>query len=94
MATTANKTKGLLVYFPEPILHLHEIAGEPTTESLIDIHRIISGNADYIALNFGGRRHGHLAIKMTTEDYLEQVGHVFVPPRNHFDYPPMMGTPQ
>ena len=55
-------------YFPTPILP--KIVGEPTREALIDLHRIISGNAASAASNLRGGRHGHLALMMTAEDYL------------------------
>ena len=35
-----------------------------------------------MASNLGGGQHGHLSLTMTTEDYLTQLGHVFVPPHN------------
>ena len=77
-----------------PMLILPKIVGEPTRESLIDIHRLISGNVASMVLNLGGGRHIHLTITMTAEDYLEQMGHAFIPPHNPGNHPPMMGTTQ
>ena len=64
---------------------LPNIFGEPTRESIIDIDQLISGNTTSVASNLGGGWHGHLALTMTMEDYLDQTGHVFVPPHNHGD---------
>ena len=92
MAGATSNTKGVLTDFPTPILP--KIGGEPTREGLIDIHRLISGNAASVALNFGGGRHGHLALMMTAEEYMEQTGFIFVPPHNPGDYPQSMGSSQ
>ena len=73
---------------------LPNIYGETTRESLIEIHRLISGNSVSVASDIGGGRHGHLAITMTAEDYLAQTGCTFGPPHNPGDYPPEMEASQ
>ena len=88
MAGATSNTKGVLTDFPTPILP--KIGGEPTREGLIDIHRLIRGNAASVALNFGGGRHGHLALTMMAEEYMEQTGFIFFPPHNPGDYPHSM----
>ena len=44
--------------------------------------------------NLKGGRHGHLALFMTAEDYMEQTGFAFLPPHNPVDYPRVMGSAQ
>ena len=78
--------------FPTPILP--NINVYPTREGLIDIHQLISGNAASVALNFGGVRHRHLMMTMTSEEYMEQAGFAFLLPHNLGDYPQIMGSAQ
>ena len=73
---------------------LSKTIGEPTREDLIKIHRIIIANAASVMYNLGRGIHGHLVLMMAIEDYIYHTGHVFVPPPNPGDYPPMMGTAQ
>lgn len=68
MVGIANIIKGFLVYFPTPIIP--KIIGEPTRESLINIHQLISGNAYSVASNLKGGWHGHLALTISAEEYL------------------------
>ena len=92
---TTGKTisvEGVLADFPTPIIS--KIGGEPKGEALVKLHRLISGNTTFLALNLGGGCHGHLALTMTAEDYMAQTGYAFVPPHNTGNYPPMMGTAQ
>ena len=90
MVGTANSVKVVCAEFRTPILP--NIVGELTQESLIDIHRIISGSRISLASNLSGGRNGHLVLNMTAEDYLEQMGHAFLPSHNRGYYPPKMGT--
>ena len=83
MLGTSNSVKGVLVDFMMPILP--NIVGEPTRESLIEIHQFISENAASVASNLREVWHGHLALTMTTEEYLSQTGHAFVTPHNPND---------
>ena len=92
MAGAMSSVEGVLANFPTPILP--NIGGEPTREVLIEIHRLISGNAASVALNIGGGRHGHLALTMTAEEYTEQTGFAFVPPHNLGNYPQSMRSSQ
>ena len=92
MAGTSNSVKGVLADFLMPILP--KTVGEPTRESLIKIHPLISESGASVASNLGEGWHGHLALTMTAEEYLSQTGHVFVPPHNLNDQPPTMGTVQ
>ena len=54
---------------------------------MIEIHRLISGDAASMVSNLGGGQHGHLALTMTAEEYMEQTGFMFVPPNNPGNYP-------
>ena len=83
MLGTSNSAKGVLADFLMPILP--NIVGEPTRESLIEIHQLISENAASMASNIGEVWHDHLALTMTVEEYLSQAGHAFVPPHNPND---------
>ena len=82
MAGTSKSIAELLT----PILP--KIVKEPTRESPIKIHRLISGNAVSVASNLGGGRHGYLALTMASEEYLDQTGYEFVSPHNPANYPP------
>ena len=89
---TANRVEGVLTDFL--MLILSKTVGELIRESLIKIHQLISGNVASVASNLGGGRHVHLALTMTAEDYLAQMGYVFVPPHNSIVYPPMTVLPK
>ena len=65
MTGKENIVKGVLADFLTPILPI--IVGEPTRESIIDIHPLIGGNEFSVASNLGGGRHGHLAFTMTVK---------------------------
>ena len=54
--------------FPTPIIP--NIVREPTREALINLHRLISGNAASVASNIGEVRHGQLAMTMASEEYM------------------------
>ena len=92
MARSTTSVKGVLADFPTPILP--NIGGEPTREALINLHQLVSGNVASVAPNLREFRHGHLALIMTAEEYMSQMGYMFVPPHNPGDYPPTMGTAQ
>ena len=83
---------GVLPDFRTPILP--NIGGEPTREGLIEIHQLISGNAESLALNLGGGRQGHLSLTITAKEYMEQTEFVFVPMHNPGNYPQSMGSAQ
>ena len=92
MSGATSKVKGVLAYFPTPMFL--KIDGEPTIKGLIDLHRLISGNAASVASNLGGDRHGHLALTMTATEYRAHTGLVFLPPHNPGNYPQSMGNSQ
>ena len=69
MAGARSSVEGILADLPTPILP--KIVGEPTREGMINIYRLISGNAASVALNLGGGGHGHIALTMTAEEYME-----------------------
>ena len=71
---------GVLTEFPTP--KLPNIDGEPKRETLIKLHRLITGNAASVPLNLEGGRHGHLALTMTAKYYTEHTGYAFVPLHN------------
>ena len=60
MAVTTSSINGFLADFPTPILT--KIGRDPTRESLIELHRLIIGNAASVALNLRGGLHGHFAL--------------------------------
>ena len=92
MTGSTSSVKGFLVDFLTPILT--KIGGEPTRESMIDLHQLVSGNAASVASNPGGGWHRHLALRMTSEEYMAQTGCAFVPPNDPGNYPPTVGTVQ
>ena len=92
MEGATRSVEGVLADFLTLILP--NIDGEPEREGLINIHILISGNAVSVALNTGGGQHGHLALTMTAEDYMEHTEFAFVPPHNPGDYPQSMGSTQ
>ena len=47
-----------------------------------------------MALNLGGGRQGHMALKMTAKEYRSQTGFALVPPHNPGNYPQIMGKDQ
>ena len=47
-----------------------------------------------MASNLRGGQHGHLALTMMAEEYMEQTGFTFVPPHNPYNYPQSMGSAQ
>ena len=87
-----SRVKVVLADFLTPILL--KIHREPTREGLIDIHQLIGGNMASVALNLGGGQHRHLALSMTSEEYMEQTGFAFVLTHNPGDYPQSMGSAQ
>ena len=85
MAGATSIVEGVIPDFPTPILP--KIGRELTREGLIEIHRLISGNAASVASNLGGGRHRHFALTMTAEEYMEHIGFVFVTPHNPCNCP-------
>ena len=63
---TTSVIEGVIADLQTPILFV--IIGETTREALIELHRLISGNAASVVSNLGWGRHRHLTIKMTAED--------------------------
>ena len=92
MAGATSSVDEFLADFPTLIIP--NISIEPTREGLIEIHRLISGNVASMVSNLGGGQHGHLALTMTAEKYMEQTGFAFVPPHNPVNYPQSMGSAQ
>ena len=80
MARATSSVEGVLADLLTPILP--KIDRELTREGLIDIHQLISGNAASMASNLGEVQNGHLALTMTTDEYMEQKGFAFLPPHN------------
>ena len=92
MAGTTISVEGVLTKSPTPVLP--SFGGETKRESLIDLHQLISEIAASVESNLGRGQHGHFALTMSAEKYMEHTGYVFVPPHNPVDYPPNMGTAQ
>ena len=79
MAGSATSVEGVLTDFLTPLPP--KIAKEWTNEALIERHRLLSLNAASTASNLGGVRYGHLALTMSADDYLSNMGHTFLPPK-------------
>ena len=54
-------------YFEYPTLT--KIAGEPSFESLRNLHDEIKSNAMSVASTLGGGQHGHLGLVLSNADY-------------------------
>ena len=85
MAGATGSVEEILADFPTSILP--KIDRELTREGLINLNRLVSGNAVSVELNLRGGRHGHLGMKITAEDYREHTGFLFVLSHNPDDYP-------
>ena len=92
MTGVTSSVKGVLADFLTPILP--KIDREPTREGLINLHRLIIGNAASVASNLGGGRHRHCVMLMTAKEYTEQIGFAFVPLHNPGNYPQSIGSAQ
>ena len=92
MSVATYSFEGILADFLTSILP--KIVREPTREAIINLHRLISGNALSGKSNLVEGHHGQLELMMTAEDYLSQTFHVFVAPHNPRSYPPTMGITQ
>ena len=60
MAGATSSVDGVLADFTTPTLP--NIGGQPTKEALINLHRLVSGNAATVASNIRRGRYGHLAL--------------------------------
>ena len=80
MTGETSSIKEFHVNLSTPILP--NIRGEPTREGLIDLHRLVGGNTEFVLSNLGGGWYGHLALTMTRKEYAEQTVFAFVPPHN------------
>ena len=89
MSGATTSVEGVFADFLTPILL--NIEGETTREGLIKLHELVSGNAAPMSLNLGGGRHRHLVLTLTSKDYAEQMGFMFVLPHNPVNYPLIMG---
>ena len=88
MAGATKSAKRVLAYFLMP--NIPNIDGENTREVLINIHQLISGDVESVALNLRGGLHRHLTMTMTAEGYMEQTSFAFFPSHNPGDYPHSM----
>ena len=80
MMGATSSSEGVLADFPTPILP--KIGGEPTIEGLIKLHQFVGENVSSVLSNLGGGRHKHLALMMTSKEYVTQRSFAFVPPQN------------
>ena len=92
MMGSTSCVQGVLAEILTPIPP--NIGGEPTREALINLHRLIIGNTESLVSNLGEGQHGHLALTMISEYYMEEMGYTFFPPHNPGYYPPTMGNSQ
>jgi hypothetical protein len=77
---TASTPDELIAGFPHS--SLPKVTGEPTSEDLKVIRRLLNTNAMSVASYEGGGRHGHLGIITTNEKYFEIAVDVFPVPAN------------
>jgi hypothetical protein len=77
---TASTPDELIAVFPHS--SLPKVTGEPTSEDLKVIRRLLNTNAMSVASYDGGGRHGHLGIIMTNEEYFAIAVDVFPVPNN------------
>jgi hypothetical protein len=77
---TASTRNELIAGFPHS--SLPKVTGEPTSEYLKVIRRLLNTNAMSVASYEGGGHHGHLGIIMTNEEYFAIVADVFLVPKN------------
>jgi hypothetical protein len=75
MASTQDE---LIAVFPHS--SLLKVTGEPTFEDLKVIRRLLNTNTMSVASYEGDRRHGHLVIIMTNEEYFAIAVDVFPVP--------------
>ena len=68
MTGTTSIIEGVLMDFPAPILP--KTGGDRTRETLIEVHRLKSGNVVSMMLKIGGGRQICFELTMTTEDYM------------------------
>jgi hypothetical protein len=77
---TASTPEELIAGLPHS--SLPKVTGEPTSEGLKIIRRLLNINAMSVASYEGGGRHGHLGIIMTNEEYFAIADDVFPVPNN------------
>jgi hypothetical protein len=77
---TASPLDELIVGFPHS--SLPNVTGEPISEDLKVIRRLLNTNAMSVASYEGGGHHGHLGIIMTNEEYFAIVVDIFPVPTN------------
>jgi hypothetical protein len=77
---TASTPDELIAGFPHS--SLPKVTGEPTSEDLKVIRRLLNNNAMIVASYEGGGCHGHLGIIMTNEEYFDVAVNVFHVPNN------------
>ena len=71
---------------------LPKIDGQPIIEGLINLHRLISGNAESVPSNLVGGQCGNLALTMTAKEYRSQKGFTVVTQQNQGEYLQIMGS--
>jgi hypothetical protein len=77
---TASTRDELIAGFPH--FSLPKVTGEPTSEDLKVIRRLLNTNAMSVSSYVGGGRQGHLGIITTKEEYLAFAANVFPVPDN------------
>ena len=84
--TTAEK---ILENFPHP--HIQPIVGQPTYESIAEMHLKLNANADSVHTNLGNGKLGFLYLTVEPSVYNSLSTVVFVPPVNP-DLDPIIPT--
>ena len=66
--------------FPED--PIPRIQGEPSFETIAEVHRVLNSNASSVPTMLGGGRHGYLGLTITHAAYVTLTGQAFVYPIN------------
>eukprot|EP00957_Ditylum_brightwellii_P034801 2637397-Ditylum_brightwellii.AAC.1 len=66
--------------FPHPVLP--SLVGQPTYETIYEVHKLIMENASVIPSTVGGGNHRHLALIIEAPKYLQVTGVAFAAPPN------------
>ena len=80
MTTTIQSVDDIRSAFPEPTVQ--KIIGEPTYETIKDLHDILKSNAASIPSTLGGGNHGHLGLVLQPALYTVVTGNNFTAPNN------------
>eukprot|EP00957_Ditylum_brightwellii_P189933 14459754-Ditylum_brightwellii.AAC.1 len=66
-----------------------KVSGEPISDGIHQIHKLLQENAASVHSNLGGDAHGHLALVLTPGHYQQVTGHTFAAPCHPGPHPPV-----